>query len=102
MTVTPVAGLAHQTPDIPGQAVNAIAANQVGGYITNPSSAADQGLTTAESLFVNPVGAAQLQANDTTVELKPGQTYPIIPSSVQPVSVASASAAHKFTSVQWS
>jgi hypothetical protein len=98
---TPVAGLVSQTSATPGVAINAIAANQTGGYIVNPVAAVDQGLASAEVLYVNQVGAATLNANGTTIALQPGQSYTVIPSTTTPVSVASTSANHKFTAVQW-
>jgi len=98
---TPNAGSASQTPSSPGVPVNAIAANQSGGYVVNPLLAADQGLTNAEVLYVNQVGPATVVANGTTIALQPGQSYTVIPNTTTPVSVASNSANHKFTAVQW-
>lgn len=98
---TPIAGLATQTPASPGIPINAIAANQTGGYIVNPVLAADQGLASAEVLYVNQVGPCDVQANGTTIALQPGQSYTVIPNTTTPVSVASASGNHKFTAVQW-
>jgi|SRR6516225_1412712 hypothetical protein len=101
MTTTPVAGLATQTSATPGLPVTAISANQSGGYIVNPLLAADQGIGTAEVLFVNQVGSAITNANGTTIALQPGQSYTVIPSTTTPVSVASLTANHKFTAVMW-
>jgi hypothetical protein len=98
---TPLAGLASQTGSSPGVPINAIAANQSGGYIVNPIAAADQGLAAAEVLYVNQVGPSNTQANGTTIALQPGQSYTVIPFTTSPVSVASLSPSHKFTSVQW-
>ena len=101
MATTPVAGPASQTPATPGTSITAIDANQSGGYITNPFTAADQGLSAAEVLYVNQVTLAGVVANGTTLALQPGQTYSIIPNTTTPVNVASASANHKFTAVEW-
>ena len=98
---TPVAGLVDTTSASAGVSVNAIAPNQYGGYIVNPYSAADQGLATAEVLYVDQVGPSDTQANGTTIALQPGQSYTVIPNTTTPVSVASLSPSHKFTSVQW-
>jgi|SRR6516162_5589773 hypothetical protein len=98
---TPTAGPASVTSTTPGVAVTAIAPNMSGGYIVNPLLAVDQGIATAEPLYINQVGAATLQANGTTVALQPGQSYTVIPQTTTPVTVSSASASHKFTSVQW-
>ena len=101
MTTTPISGPATVTSATPGIAVTAIAPNQSGGYIVNPLLAADQGLGTAEVLYVNQVTGAGLSANGTTIALQPGQSYTVIPDTTTPVTVASASASHKFTAVQW-
>ena len=98
---TPVAGPNTVTSATPGTAVIAIAANQAGGYIANPTVAADQGLSTSEVLYVNQVTNATLLANGTTIALQPGQSYTVIPNTTTPVTVSSASASHKFTAVQW-
>jgi hypothetical protein len=98
---TPVPGLATQTPSTANQPIAAIDVNQAGGYITNPIQPADQGLATAEPLYVNQVGPATTLANGTTIALQPGQTYSVIPYTTTQVSVASASPNHKFTAVQW-
>jgi hypothetical protein len=101
MATSPVAGLVTQTSGTSGIPSNAISANQSGGYIVNPLSAADQGLGTAEVLYVNQVGPATVVGNGTTVVLQPGQSYTVIPQTTTPVSVASQSANHKFTAVMW-
>jgi D-lyxose ketol-isomerase len=101
MATTPVVGLATQTSPTAGIPVNAISANQSGGYIVNPLLAADQGLASAEPLYVNQVGAAVVVANGTTIALQPGQSYTVIPQTTTPVSVASSSPNHKFTAVMW-
>jgi D-lyxose ketol-isomerase len=94
-------GSAVQTPTSPGIPVDAVSTNQTGGYIVNPLLAADQGIATAEVLFVNQVGPATVNANGTTIALEPGQSYTVIPNTTTPVSVASNSPNHKFTAVQW-
>jgi hypothetical protein len=98
---TPTQGLAIVTPATAGQPVAAIDANQAGGYITNPINASDQGLGAAEPLYVDQVNPAKTSANGTTIALQPGQTYAIVPYTSTQVSVASASASHSFTAVQW-
>jgi hypothetical protein len=98
---TPVAGPNTQTSSTPGVPVVAISPNMTGGYVVNPLLAVDQGLATAEVLYVNQVGNSTVVANGTTIALQPGQSYTVIPSTTTPVSVASQSANHKFTAVQW-
>ena len=93
--------MANQTGGTPGIPINAIAPNQSGGYIVNPLLAVDQGLPTAEVLYVSQVSPADTQANNVTIALQPGQSYTVIPNSTTPVSVASQSPNHKFTAVQW-
>jgi len=97
---TPLAGSASQT-GAAGVPVTAIAPNQSGGYIVNPLAAVDQGLATAEVLYVSQVGPADTQANNVTIALQPGQSYTVIPATTTPVTVAALSPNHKFTAVQW-
>jgi hypothetical protein len=98
---TPVTGPATITSTTPGTPVTAIDVNQAGGYIVNPTLASDQGVATAEPLYVNQVTGATLTANGTTVALQPGQSYSVIPNTTTPVTASAASANHKFTAVQW-
>jgi hypothetical protein len=98
---TPVAGIATQTSAVAGQPINAISPNVSGGFIVNPLDPKDQGLANAEPLFVSQAGPATTTANDTTLALQPGQSYSVVPGTTTGVSVASLSASHKFTSVQW-
>lgn len=98
---TPVSGPATVTDPTPGNPVTAIDVNQAGGYIVNPTSAADQGLAAPEPLYVNQVTGATLQANGTTIALQPGQSYSVIPFTTTPVTVVAASPSHQFTAVEW-
>jgi hypothetical protein len=101
MATTPVQGPAVQTPTTPGTAVTAIDPNQSGGYIVNPATNTDQGIPTAEVLYVSQVGLAATHANGTTIALQPGQSYTVIPLTTTPVTVASNTPNHKFTAVEW-
>jgi hypothetical protein len=101
MTTTPIQGPNIQTPNTPGTAITAIDANQSGGYVVNPATSADQGVPTAEVLYVSQVGLAATQANGNTIALAPGQSYTVIPQTTTPVTVASLTPNHKFTAVEW-
>lgn len=94
MAVTPTPGLASQTPSIPGQSINALAANLTGGYIFNPADA-------PAPLYVDPTGPASTIANGSSMALPPGSTYYAIPASTLPVSVASTVPSQNFVAVQW-
>src|ERR1700751_40619 len=84
--IQPTAGLASRTID-DGAAIQVApgglgAINQVGGIIANPLSAADQGLSTAEVLFVDFTGPAYSYETGTTTALSPGDTIDIPSGSV--------------------
>ncbi len=97
--VTPIAG-ANTVVTTGGQSVLAIQPNPNGGYITNPLIATDQGISTVEPLYVDPVGSASvLQANGTIIALQPGQSWPVIPGQTTPTYVNAATSGHKFTAV---
>lgn len=99
-SVTPQAG-AFSAVITGGSAVAAIPANPNGGFITNPFSATDQGLVTAEVLYVDAVNPAGMAGNGTTFALQPGQTWEVIPGQTTVTSVNAASSGHKFSAVYW-
>ena len=72
-----------------------------GCYITNPLTAADQGIGAAEPLYINPVGNATVTGFNQTVAIQPGQTWTGIPGSTLPVSVNAATTNHRFVFVRW-
>lgn len=100
MSVTPGPGVVHEIVT-GGTPVTAINAFPNGGFITNPLSAADQGLATAEPLIVNPVSSAGTIANDTNFALQPGQTWTVIAGQTTATSVNAISSGHKFSVVVW-
>lgn len=84
-----------------GTAVTVVPTGPNGGFITNPLSATDQGIATAEVLYVNPVSGATLNGNGTTFALQPGQTWLIIPGQSTVTSVNAATSGHKFSAVYY-
>ena len=71
----------------------------VGGVIVNPLNASDQGLTTAEPLFVDFTGPAYHYESSTTSKLEPGESIQIPANCTSGAWVTSASAGHQFTVV---
>lgn len=69
----------------------------VGGTIINPLNATDQGLVTAESLFVDFTGAAYSYVTGTTQELLPGESIEIPPQCQSGAWVCAPSKGHQFT-----
>lgn len=98
--VTPAAGLVS-TITTGGTAVTALNGPANGCYITNPLTATDQGIMTAEALYVNPTTTATTTGNGTTVSLVPGQTWFCPANSSLPVSVNAATSSHAFVVVRW-
>ncbi|HEY8685965.1 MAG TPA: hypothetical protein VIO57_10205 [Chloroflexota bacterium] len=102
---TPAAGTTTQIA-VGGTAVVAITGPVRGGYIVNPSAAADQGIGVAESIYVDPVnspGSAPGAGNGTAMPLVAGQSWTLpcaIPIGAT-VRVNAASSGHKFTVVIW-
>lgn len=68
-----------------------------GGVITNPASAADQGVPVAEVLYVCLTGDAGLVADGSTFAIQPGGTFNIPPGTTSNVSVNAATSGHKFS-----
>lgn len=96
MAVTPRAGLASVVVT-GGTAVTAVGPAPNGGRITNPPTA-------PESLFVDAVNSATTTAggnNGTTFELRPGESWDVIPGQTTSTSVNAASDNHPFSVVVW-
>ena len=99
-SVTPVAGV-NTVITTGGVAVEVAPANINGGYIVNPYSNTDQGITTAEVLYVSAVSDPTLQGNGVTIALQPGQSYQMIPGQTTMTKANANSNGHKFTAVYW-
>ncbi len=99
--VTPIAGL-NTIIITGGTSVVVIPNNPAGGYITNPLTATDQGISIAEALYIDPVGSAtMLHGNGTIFALQPGQTWTIIPGQTTLTYANAGTSGHKFTAVSW-
>ena len=69
--------------------------------IVNPSTAALQGIGSAESLFVNFVTTATLLSGGTTIELLPGTGIGCPPRMTTAISVNATTTGHKFDGMRW-
>ena len=99
--VFPAAGLISSITT-GGTAQNALTGPANGCYIVNPLTATDQGVMTAEPLYVDPTGtAATTTASVTNTALAPGQPWFCVPYSGKSVSLNAATSGHKFTIVRW-
>ena len=89
-----------------GTPVQVFPAGINGGYIVNPYVAADQGIATAEVLYVDPVsatpGSTPGSGNGTASALVPGQSW-VVPvyGSTLPVFANATTSGHRFTAVYW-
>jgi hypothetical protein len=98
--VTPQGGV-HSIITTGGVAVVAVNGGPNGGIITNPLLASDQGLVTAEVLFINAVTTATTSASGTNFALQPGQSWNIIPGQTTATSVNAATSGHAFSVMSW-
>ena len=98
--VTPIPGLASVVTT-GGTSVVVVAGGPNGGLIVNPYTAADQGLSEPEVLYIDPIGAATENANGNTFALQPGQSWSIIPGQTTPTSVNADTGGHNFVAVYW-
>jgi hypothetical protein len=101
--ILPQPGLVSQTMK-DGEAIQISPGNLgsediVGGTITNPLSATDQGLTVAEPLFVDFTGPAYHYATHTTIELLPGHSINIPSYCTSGAWVCAATGGHQFSVV---
>jgi hypothetical protein len=102
LAVTPTAGT-NTFIAVGGSAVQAAPTNPVGGFITNPLLASDQGVSgDPEPLYVDPVGlCGSLSASGTIFALAPGQTWPLIAGQTTATFVNAATSGHQFSVVWW-
>jgi len=99
--MTPVSlypGAASRIP-LAGVSIPAVYGPVLGGFVVNPFSAADQGLQTAEPLFLDPTGPAALFETSTTIELSPGGTWSLPANFGGTLYINAATAGHQFSSV---
>jgi hypothetical protein len=73
----------------------------VGGLITNPARASDQGIPTVEVLYVDLIGPAALAETGTTFALAPGESFAIPPGQTSSVSVNAATGGHTFSAIAY-
>lgn len=69
----------------------------LGGFIMNPSSTLDQGISVVEVLYVDIFGPA-VEGSPTTVAIQPGQSY-TIPALTGNVSISAATTGHRFSAI---
>ena len=104
MAVTPIVGVNTQV-SISMASVEAVPANPNGGLIVNPLLATDQGIPTAEGLYVDIVSNCSNgftpAANGTICALQPGQTWTVLAGQTTPTYVNALTGGHKFTSIYW-
>ena len=98
--VTPIPGL-NSAIVTGGTAVVAVDVGPNGGFITNPSNATDQGISAAESIYVDPVATAHIGGYGTTFEVPPGGTWQLIPGQTTQTTVNATSSSHRFSVVSY-
>ena len=90
--------LANSAIAVGGRAVTVAYGSFLGGFITNPSSAEQQGIGTAEVIYVDPTGTpAGLAVTETTVAIQPGASYFFTPEQTTSISVNAVTAGHRFS-----
>lgn len=97
--VTPISGVSTQVITA-GTAVLVAAGDAVDGYIINPATIVDQGISTLNVLYVDPTYPATPYVTGTTVAIQPGGRYDFPPNVGTGIWVNSAASGHKFTAVQ--
>lgn len=97
---TPTAGTSS-TVVTGGTQVTAVTGPVNGCYVQNPLSSTNQGIATAEDLFLNPVTVATTTGNGTTADIAPGQSFNCPPGMTTNLSAVAVTSGHKFTLVIW-
>ena len=97
---TPAAGTASAI--VTGGAATTLITGPVNGcYITNPETATEQNIATAEVAYVNPVTTAAATGRGTNSKLSPGQSFSCPPGMTTNLSAIAATTAHAFNVVKW-
>lgn len=100
MSVTIVPGI-NVVVAVGGTPVIAVPALPNGGLIVNPLTAADQGVSIAEPLYINPYTNPVLAGNGTTFALQPGQSWTVIPGQDTPTLANATTNGHRFSVIYW-
>ena len=99
--VTPQVGLATSIA-VGGTAVLVFPPGVYGGYIVNPLSTADQGISPVEPLYINPFTVPTLNGFGTTSVIAAGAMWSVpIAKSTIGVWVNATTTGHRFTAVYW-
>ena len=98
--VYPTVGLAT-TLTTGGTAQIIVSAHVNGCYVTNPLSAADQGLGSAEAVTVNPVTTATANGYGSNSTLQPGQSWSCPQFMATDLSAIAATSGHRLSVVRW-
>lgn len=97
---TPLAGTASAITT-GGTAITLVTGPVNGCYITNPLTATDQNITTAEVAYFNPVTTATANGRGTNTSRQPGESWSCIPGQTTNVSAIAATIGHAFNVVVW-
>jgi hypothetical protein len=94
--------LATYTVVTGGAAVTVVTGPITGGWLTNPLSASEQGIATAESLYLSQSTTPGLVGNGAVANLYPGQnwTFGALDAGVT-VMINAATSGHKFAGEVW-
>lgn len=87
-----------------GTAVQVFPANPAGGFLQNPWDAADQDVSPAEPIYVDPInvpGSTPGSGNGTTFVIYPGQNWDVIPGQTTPTRFNAATTGHKISAIYW-
>ena len=87
-----------------GVAVAVLPAALNGGIIQNPLSNADQAVTPAEPIYVNPIsapGAGPGQGWGTTFTIYPGQTWAAVPGQITQTFMNALTSGHRVSAISW-
>ena len=84
-----------------GTAQNIVVAPMQGCYVTNPLTASDQGIGSAEVVYVNPNTTATANGYGGNSALQPGQSYSCPPGDQTNLSAIAATSGHRLSVVRW-
>ena len=99
LSVTPLPGLTSQVT-VAQQSVLVAGGDAISGYIINPGTTTDQGLSVLNILYIDVTAPASFVETETTTAIQPGGRFDFPPNVGLGIWVNSQASGHKFVSVQ--
>jgi hypothetical protein len=92
------------TISVGGTALPVLPAGLNGGIVQNPQSKEDEGIATAEPIYIDPISAPTATAGSgwgTTFTIYPGQMWVAIPGQITQTFMNAQTSGHRVSAISW-